>query len=317
MGQPYYPPPPPPPPAPTPPRGALPPGEFHLPRTNLFRTIRSQLAALERPPQFKSEFEPIIGFLIPLVFSGFFGILIALGINNAILPALGQAGWLLLVVIAPIIEEITKALCMLFVVYAIAGMFPNRRYGAFVGAAAGLGFGTMESIIYTVTGQAQGIAAFVRLIVTPIMHPLWSTFVGIGVFVFAAKKSAGKSFSNALFGLPLAFLVFGIINHALWNAVAVLLPFAGGIWLTPFLSTVIDIVTIFPIFAFLLRDFLGGHFNFQHFFEALPEPSPFYPTVAPPPPPPQTFPTCPTCGQPLAYIQEYNRWYCPREKKYV
>jgi len=26
---------------------------------------------------------------------------------------------------------------------------------------------------------------------------------------------------------------------------------------------------------------------------------------------------CPTCGQPLTYIQQYKRWYCYNEKKYV
>ena len=28
-------------------------------------------------------------------------------------------------------------------------------------------------------------------------------------------------------------------------------------------------------------------------------------------------PTCPTCGQPLTYIQQYQRWYCYKDKKYV
>lgn len=28
-------------------------------------------------------------------------------------------------------------------------------------------------------------------------------------------------------------------------------------------------------------------------------------------------PTCPTCGEPLTYIQQYQRWYCYRDKKYV
>lgn len=33
------------------------------------------------------------------------------------------------------------------------------------------------------------------------------------------------------------------------------------------------------------------------------------------PPPPQSF--CPSCGQPLTYVQQYNRWYCSSEQKYV
>lgn len=29
-----------------------------------------------------------------------------------------------------------------------------------------------------------------------------------------------------------------------------------------------------------------------------------------------TTPTCPVCGTPLVYVQEYNRWYCPKCQKY-
>ena len=43
------------------------------------------------------------------------------------------------------------------------------------------------------------------------------------------------------------------------------------------------------------------------------------PTAAAPPPPPGAAeaPTCPTCGSPLRYIQQYQRWYCDKEQKYV
>jgi len=33
-------------------------------------------------------------------------------------------------------------------------------------------------------------------------------------------------------------------------------------------------------------------------------------TTAPPPP------NCPTCGQPLTYVPQYQKWYCQNEKKY-
>lgn len=32
---------------------------------------------------------------------------------------------------------------------------------------------------------------------------------------------------------------------------------------------------------------------------------------------PAQAPTCPTCGGPLTYIQQYQRWYCYKDKKYV
>jgi len=34
-------------------------------------------------------------------------------------------------------------------------------------------------------------------------------------------------------------------------------------------------------------------------------------------PPVPTTPTCPTCGGQLRYIQQYQRWYCDKEQKYV
>jgi hypothetical protein len=37
------------------------------------------------------------------------------------------------------------------------------------------------------------------------------------------------------------------------------------------------------------------------------------PSFGTPPPP---SPTCPTCGGPLTYIQQYQRWYCYKEQKY-
>jgi sporulation protein YlmC with PRC-barrel domain len=33
--------------------------------------------------------------------------------------------------------------------------------------------------------------------------------------------------------------------------------------------------------------------------------------------PGQQAPVCPTCGGPLTYIQQYQRWYCYKDKKYV
>jgi hypothetical protein len=39
--------------------------------------------------------------------------------------------------------------------------------------------------------------------------------------------------------------------------------------------------------------------------------------LPPPPPPPPATQTCPTCGGPLWYIQQYQRWYCDKERKYV
>lgn len=33
--------------------------------------------------------------------------------------------------------------------------------------------------------------------------------------------------------------------------------------------------------------------------------------------PQTTVQTCPTCGGPLRYIEQYQRWWCDKDKKYV
>jgi hypothetical protein len=49
-----------------------------------------------------------------------------------------------------------------------------------------------------------------------------------------------------------------------------------------------------------------------------PTPAPTYaPTQAPQPQAQPQQPRCPTCGQPLELIQQYNRWYCRTCQKYV
>ena len=49
----------------------------------------------------------------------------------------------------------------------------------------------------------------------------------------------------------------------------------------------------------------------RHMGGASPQPT------APSPPAAPATPTCPTCGGPLRYIQQYQRWYCDKEQKYV
>lgn len=316
MAQPPYPPPPPV-AQPQQPLPATRRNELHLPRTNIFKSFRAQMASLERVPRFKDEMEPILGLIGAFVISAFATLLVSLAVVNSYSQYLEQqqAGWIGTVVITPPIEEIMKALSTLVVALVLPRVFSNRRYGAAMGAAAGLGYSLSEDLTYFTNPQYQA-TAFIRLIIGPFMHPVFSAFSGMGVFVFISRRQMGKKFSESLFGLPLILLLIGIIYHSIWNASG-FLSNAGGIWAAPYLALIVSAIVFIPPFLFILRDLLGGHFNFQHFFEILPEPSLFYPAIAPPPPPPQIIPTCPTCGQPLAFIQEYNRWYCPTERKYV
>ncbi len=41
------------------------------------------------------------------------------------------------------------------------------------------------------------------------------------------------------------------------------------------------------------------------------------PVPPPPPPPPTQVPLCPDCRRQIRYIEQYKRWYCDNEKKYL
>jgi hypothetical protein len=78
------------------------------------------------------------------------------------------------------------------------------------------------------------------------------------------------------------------------------------------------LMLVFALVFYLLGGFLSGIFiNLK-----MPMPGVFRFQRAPrgptpPPPPGMAAQTCPTCGGPLRYIQQYQRWYCDKEQKYV
>lgn len=268
-------------PLPPPPPEAVLKGGLHGPRTNFFPKVRMRLSLLEQFVPLKGNKGPSLGLLIAFIISATLGLVIAFLLQIALTP-IGMD--VLTVLIAPLTEEPVKAIGMFVVVFFVWKVIPNRRYGAALGAASGFGFGVAESILYIYNMALANYPAeymVVRIIVTPFMHPLWSAFVGIGVFAFVSRKlkSVGSSLT-----LPLMFLLLGIINHIIWNGVSVGLSSLG------YLPTIVNLFLIFPVFSIILRDFLGGHFNFQNFFQTLLEPYPQYlmetPTPPPPPPPP-------------------------------
>lgn len=255
---------------------------LHGPETKFFRGLRARLSSLEQVPLPSVQKNLRGGLLVSLILAAVVGFLLSYFVQLALIP-LGTVT--IVAVFAPLTEEPFKAVGMLIVAFLMWKFVPNRRIGVAIGAAAGLGFAVAEDILYFsqfYTLNAGVEAYLLRILLLPFMHPVWSAFVGIGVFVLVAGKSKT---GNISLGLPLLFLFLGIINHMVWNSIAVtsaMLP-ELGYW-----PIVVDVFVIFPIFALVLRDLLGGHFNFQNFFQTLSDSTPEVFTIAPPPPPPPT-----------------------------
>ncbi len=147
-------------------------------------------------------------------------------------------------------------------------------------------------------------------VVTGIFAFLPGGFVA-GYLCYKLLKGQGKM--EGLTGGFMSFLAYLIIT--LIVTIARTAIGSGNMTITMETWTVL---MVFALIFFLMGGFLAGMVHSMK----MPLPSflrfQFQRAGAPtPPPPPGTATTCPTCGGPLRYIQEYQRWYCDKEQKYV
>ena len=239
-------------------------------------SIRAQLTSLEQQFQSSRNLSVKKGLVVALILGAILSALVSIIIETATGVANTAIGAALL---QPFIEQIFKGLSIVIVAWFIWKIIPNRRYGAVLGAATGLGFSITE-VIFFAGGPASIFAA--RFIAEPTMHPMWDAFVGIGIFVLMAQKSSREKTPSWLGWL---FIIFGLLAHIIWNSLSVVLA------INVFASLIIEWIVVFVPFALILRDFLGGHYNFQDFLKPMTEMTaattmPVANQFPPPPPPP-------------------------------
>ena len=121
---------------------------------------------------------------------------------------------------APVVEETMKA-AVLFAVYRwrrseLNGVLDGIVYATMVG----LGFATTENVLYYARASVEGgvpLAAtfFMRGVISPFGHPLFTAMTGIGFGI--AAHSARQS---VRFLAPAAGLLAAIALHSLWNTSA-------------------------------------------------------------------------------------------------
>ncbi|MFG2573730.1 PrsW family intramembrane metalloprotease [Streptomyces sp. NPDC048481] len=130
-------------------------------------------------------------------------------------------------VIAPIVEESAKAAAVLLVFLFRRRDFTGVVDGVVIAGTTATGFAFTENILYlgTAFGTDQltgdtGIASvtaatfFVRVIMSPFAHPLFTVLTGLG-FGVAAQSGARRHVRRVL--LPLGGLLLAMGMHALWN----------------------------------------------------------------------------------------------------
>ncbi|MER5861148.1 PrsW family intramembrane metalloprotease [Streptomyces sp. NPDC059688] len=130
-------------------------------------------------------------------------------------------------VIAPIVEESAKAAAVLLVFLFRRRDFTGLVDGVVIAGITATGFAFTENILYlgTAFGADQltggrGIASvtaatfFVRIVMSPFAHPLFTVFTGIG-FGIAALSGERQHLRRVL--LPVCGLLLAMSMHAFWN----------------------------------------------------------------------------------------------------
>jgi RsiW-degrading membrane proteinase PrsW (M82 family) len=124
-------------------------------------------------------------------------------------------------VLAPVIEEFSKGLFLVAIVllrrYQVHGLLDGIVYAALVG----IGFAFVEDIVYYLSSlgaggpEELGVTFFLRGVMSPFAHPLFTSATGVGIGIAVMSRSRLVQVAAPVLGYLVAVLL-----HATWNASA-------------------------------------------------------------------------------------------------
>ncbi|GAA2070356.1 PrsW family intramembrane metalloprotease [Streptomyces albiaxialis] len=151
--------------------------------------------------------------------------------SSVVVDSPSEADTLGATVVAPVIEETTKAAALLLLF-----LYRRRHMDSVVSAtaAAGItatGFAFTENVLYLGTAygedeilnpdslqdSATAATFFIRIILAPFAHPLFTAMAGIAFGIVATLPNRRRTLRWVL---PLVGLFTGILLHAIWNGSA-------------------------------------------------------------------------------------------------
>lgn len=143
------------------------------------------------------------------------------GIGEAVLTEVAgaaNASVLTGVLAAPFFEEWAKGIALLLLFFWRRDEFDNVTDGIIYASMVGLGFAMTENVEYYSAaavakgGSEAGVLFFLRGVMGPFAHPLFTSMTGIGLGL--ARESNRKSVK---FFAPLLGLAGAMLLHAVWN----------------------------------------------------------------------------------------------------
>jgi RsiW-degrading membrane proteinase PrsW (M82 family) len=120
------------------------------------------------------------------------------------------------VIVAPVVEEIAKALVLFGLFWFRRGEINGITDGVVYAATTALGFAAAENILYYISAASESLGSMfslfiVRGVLSPFCHPVFTAMTGIGLALAASRHGVPRFF------LPLGGLILAILLHAMWN----------------------------------------------------------------------------------------------------
>ena len=170
------------------------------------------------------EPEPKLLLALGLLWGGFVataGALLVQGIGGLVVGFTEAAS---LAVVAPITEEASKGAFLVLLLWLRRAELDGILDGIVYAGMVGIGFAFVENILYLAAAyngtdgmgpggtEALTTTFVIRCLFSPFAHPLFTTFIGIGVGIAVGSRSGAVRFLAPVGGYLLA-----VLTHGLWN----------------------------------------------------------------------------------------------------
>jgi RsiW-degrading membrane proteinase PrsW (M82 family) len=180
------------------------------------------------------------GALVATGFAGFINTFVGLGVTQMAGKEVGE--FVTAVISAPLCEEFFKGLAVLGVFYFLRREFDGIVDGIIYATFCALGFAAIENISYYARADMHhqlGATFFVRGILAPWGHPLYTSMTGIGFGI--ARESASTPVRILA---PIGGYFAGVTLHAIWNFVPTVMGNAFWYLIPLWLMFVLAFLTI-------------------------------------------------------------------------
>jgi RsiW-degrading membrane proteinase PrsW (M82 family) len=166
----------------------------------------------------------VLAFLWGASVAVILSIVLGLGFESLVNPGLTEGdstSFMSVAVGAPIVEEAAKGLFLLIMMTGRRRNEMNSLTDCLVYAGVtAAGFAWLEDILYISSGGSLGeslLTAAMRLIMAPFAHPLFTTMIGIGVYLAMQRHNRLAKVGFIALGYAAAVLM-----HGLWNGSSLL-----------------------------------------------------------------------------------------------